>query len=96
MIEAISDSEEVPAITLAALEELLSSIHIVTQSDAPALAQLMGEAVTMCDGRHAVHGGINLNLQAALASIRQGRPEDAPAYIETALEIHRLWVGAVI
>jgi hypothetical protein len=43
-----------------------------------------------------IRAGVRLQLQAALASIRTGRPEDAVAYIERALDIQARWAGATI
>ena len=79
---------------LATLEELLSAVHVLTLRDYPALAQVMVEAATICQTRHAVHAGISLQLQAALTSIRQGRPEDAIEYIKRAIDIEARWGGA--
>jgi hypothetical protein len=73
---------------LAALEQLLEDVH----DEHPAITAL-SEAVTICQTRHAVHAGVNLQLQGALASIRAGRPEDAVAYIERALDIQARWAG---
>jgi hypothetical protein len=78
---------------LAALEELLSSLRDLTQAEYPALAQVLSEAVLICQSRHAVHGGLTLQLQGALASIHQGRPDDAARFIEIAIGIQDRWAG---
>jgi hypothetical protein len=76
---------------LAALEDLLSALRDLTQGEYPALGQVLSHAVEICQTRHAVHGGINLQLQGALHAIRQGRPDDVAAYIERAIGIQDRW-----
>jgi hypothetical protein len=89
------NSADTPLTNLAALEDLLTSVRDLTQSEYPALASVMNEAALICETRHAIRAGINLQLQAALASIRSGRPEDATRYIEIALDIQARWSGDV-
>jgi hypothetical protein len=75
--------------SVAALEELLSSVRDQTKNEA--LAQVMSEAIMICKTRHTAHGGISLQLQAALASIRAGRSDEAIRYIRIALDIEARW-----
>jgi hypothetical protein len=75
--------------TLAGLEQLLTDVH----DEHPAIAEVMREGVLICQTRRAAHGGISLQLQAALASIRSGHPEDATSYIECAIDIQARWAG---
>jgi len=75
----MSDPKNLPA-----LKRLLTE----ARDQAP---EAMGEALAILQSAHTVHAGVNLQLQAALASIRAGRPEDATRYIEIALGIQARW-----
>jgi hypothetical protein len=77
------------------LEGILSALRDQAKSDYPALVLVMIEAVKICQSRHGVHAGVNLQLQAALTSIREERPDDAMRYIQIALDIEEHWVGGV-
>lgn len=81
--------------TLAALEQLLSDLHDRAQSEHPAIADTMREALAICRSRHAPLAGTNLQLQGALASLRSGRPDDAAEFIERAIDIQSRWAGDV-
>jgi hypothetical protein len=74
---------------MAALEQLLNR----AQSEHPAITAL-SEAVTICQTRHAVHAGVNLQLQAARASILLAQPDEAMEFIERAIDIQAQWAGA--
>jgi hypothetical protein len=76
---------------MGALERLLDQAG----NEHAVIAETMRAAVTICQTRHAAHGGIRFQLQAALASIRSGHPEDATAYIERAIDIQARWAGDV-
>lgn len=75
---------------MANLEQLLVDAR---DRAGPDLSEDLSEAVTICQTRHAVHGGIHLQLRAALASIRAGRQDDAVQYIERAIGIEERWTG---
>jgi hypothetical protein len=75
---------------LATLENILSAVR---QSQYPGLAEVMTEAVTICQSRHGVHAGVNLHLRAALTSISAGWSDEATRFIEIALDIEDRWVG---
>lgn len=75
----------------ATLEQLLADVRDRAGSEHPWLAEVMREAVAICQSRHAVHAGTHLQLQAALASIRAGRSDDAARYIEIAIDIEERW-----
>jgi hypothetical protein len=78
---------------MATLEQLLADVRDLASSEYPAIAQAMTEAITICQSRHGVRAGVNLQLQGALLSIRAGRPEDAVRYLEIAIGIEDHWAG---
>jgi hypothetical protein len=71
---------------MATLERLLSDVRDLAGID-PAIAEAMREAVKLCQTRHAVRAGLNLQLRGALHAIREGRSDDATRFIEIAIGI---------
>lgn len=84
-------SQQGAAPNLAALEEVLSSIVVLTREDSPALAQVLGETILVCQTRHAIRTGIQLQLRGAIACITNGWPDDALAYLARANDILSRW-----
>jgi hypothetical protein len=76
------------------LPALLRLLADGAESEHLQLAQLASEALAICQSEFAVHAATNLQLQAALASIRDRRPEDAVECIKIALDIESRWIGA--
>lgn len=70
----------------ATLEQLLSELRDRAGID-PAIAEVMREAVKICQTRYAVRAGMNLQLQGALHAIRQGRSDDVVRHMEIAISI---------
>jgi hypothetical protein len=72
--------------TLATLEQLLTDVRDRGSID-PAIIESMREAVKICQIRHGLRAGLNLQHQGALHAIRQGRLDDATRHIELAVGI---------
>jgi hypothetical protein len=77
---------------MATLEQLLSDVRDRAGID-PAIAEAMREAVKLCQTARTVRGGINMQLQGALASLLTGHPDDAARFIERAVSIQDHWTG---
>jgi hypothetical protein len=71
---------------LDSLEQLLTA----ARDRAP---EVMDEALMIVQSRYTVHAATNMQLQAALGSIRIGRPQDAVEYIRRAIGIEERWAG---
>ena len=77
---------------MAALEQLLSDVRDRTGID-PTIAEAMIEAANLCQTARTVHAGIHMQLQAALASLRNGHADDSAQFIECAVSIQGHWTG---
>jgi hypothetical protein len=78
---------------MATLEQLLSDVRDRAGID-PAIADVMREAVMICQTGYTVRAGMNLQLQGALNSLRAGHPEDAARFIEVAIGIQDRWAAS--
>lgn len=80
--------------TLNSLQDLCERLcKLAAQDDQVAIVQMMGEAFKLIATARTVQGGVHLQLQGALASIRSGRPEEAAEFIERAIGIGQRWAS---